>query len=218
MAMKKGDDPKDFKVDEVEAYLANADEAEKSRVLEAEVQGKNRKGLVGDGEANADGTSETAFLGEEPVKVVPGGENDDGTPQGDQDGGAVEAPPVEVQQQAMQEAAEEQLAQVRGVSESDGESGPMGATIANQQPVTVTGKDLANRIPKGATIKVTPTNPTDGGDGSRPAPATKVTDNIWTPFKANPATYAGTTVAAATSTASNGQKAATIAANALTKF
>lgn len=173
MAMKTGDDPKDFKVQEVNDYLAQADDHERNRVLEAEVAGKNRATIVG-----GDGPDEEG-------------------------------------------KAEESLSEVRGVSAEGGEGdapGPMGATIANQQPVTVTGRDLAGRIPVGATVKVTPTHPTDGGDGTRATAATKTTDNIWTPFKPPAWTYAGNTVAGSQVMASSGQTNATIAANALTKF
>lgn len=45
--MAAGDDPGDFKVDEVQAYLASADEDEKTRVLEAEAAGKNRSSITG---------------------------------------------------------------------------------------------------------------------------------------------------------------------------
>lgn len=44
--MSAGDDPGDFNVTEVQAYLATADEAEKARVLEAEKDGKNRSSLL----------------------------------------------------------------------------------------------------------------------------------------------------------------------------
>lgn len=173
MAMKSGDDPKDFKVQEVNDYLAQADDHERNRVLEAEVAGKNRSTIVG-----GDGPDEEA-------------------------------------------QAEAALADVRGVeegAEGDGDAGPMGATIANQQPVAVTGLDLAGRMPVGATMTVTPTHPTDGGDGTRAAAATKTTDNIWTPFKPPAWTYAGNTVAGSQVMASSGQTNAVIAANALTKF
>jgi len=223
--MKQGDDPKDFKVDEVNDYLAGADEAERARVLDAEASGKNRSTVSGassDTSGDGDATGATAFTGETPVDVVEHGENDDGTPI-DEKGKGVDEPPIETQQKAMEDAAREQLADVRGVSadeESDDSSsgGPRGATAGNQQPVTVTGKDLKGRIPKGATVKVTPLVPVNGGDGTRVSAATKNTDNIWTPFKPNASVSNGATVAAAQSTASNGQKAATIAANALTKF
>jgi hypothetical protein len=46
-AMAAGDDPADFKVEEVQAYLAGADDAEKERVLAAEAAGKNRTSLTG---------------------------------------------------------------------------------------------------------------------------------------------------------------------------
>lgn len=41
-------DPKTHSVDEVKDYLETADEQEKERVLLAEIDGKNRKGIVGD--------------------------------------------------------------------------------------------------------------------------------------------------------------------------
>jgi trigger factor len=46
-AMAAGDDPADFKVEEVQAYLAGADDAEKERVLAAEAAGKNRSTITG---------------------------------------------------------------------------------------------------------------------------------------------------------------------------
>lgn len=39
-------DPADFTSDQVLAYLATADEAERTRVLEAEAEGKQRKGVL----------------------------------------------------------------------------------------------------------------------------------------------------------------------------
>jgi hypothetical protein len=46
-AMAAGDDPAEFKVEEVQAYLAGAGDAEKERVLAAEAAGKNRSSLTG---------------------------------------------------------------------------------------------------------------------------------------------------------------------------
>jgi hypothetical protein len=46
-AMAAGDDPADFKVEAVQAYLAGADDAEKERVLAAETAGKNRSTITG---------------------------------------------------------------------------------------------------------------------------------------------------------------------------
>ena len=45
--MQEGDDPADFTVDQVNAYLEEADEDEVDRVLEAERQGEARKGILG---------------------------------------------------------------------------------------------------------------------------------------------------------------------------
>lgn len=44
--MKKGDDPKDFKVDEVNDYLEAADDEELSRVLAAEAAEEGRKTIL----------------------------------------------------------------------------------------------------------------------------------------------------------------------------
>jgi len=44
--MAEGSDPGDFTVKEVQAYLAGASEEEKTRVLAAEADGKNRPSLV----------------------------------------------------------------------------------------------------------------------------------------------------------------------------
>lgn len=46
-AMSAGDDPGEYKVEEVQAYLASADDQERDRVLAAERDGKGRSGLVG---------------------------------------------------------------------------------------------------------------------------------------------------------------------------
>lgn len=48
--MKAGDNPDDFTVDQVTAFLATADDAEKARVIEAEKHGQGRKGIVGEDE------------------------------------------------------------------------------------------------------------------------------------------------------------------------
>lgn len=45
--MSAGDDPADYTVAEVNAYLATADDDEHERVLDAEVAGKNRTGITG---------------------------------------------------------------------------------------------------------------------------------------------------------------------------
>lgn len=45
--MGEGDDPADFTVDQVNAYLENAEEDEVERVLEAERDGEARKGILG---------------------------------------------------------------------------------------------------------------------------------------------------------------------------
>jgi hypothetical protein len=45
--MSVGDDPADFTVAEVQAYLAGADDAEKERVLAAEAASKNRSTITG---------------------------------------------------------------------------------------------------------------------------------------------------------------------------
>jgi hypothetical protein len=53
-------DPADFTVDQVNAYLATADEAEQKRVLDAEASGKNRstiKAPDGDQADQGDGTT-----------------------------------------------------------------------------------------------------------------------------------------------------------------
>lgn len=125
--------------------------------------------------------------------------------------------PAQVAHQAAAEASEaaakENLKQVRGAS-----GGPRSAAAGNQQPVTVTGKVLRKGIPTGAVIKVTPLVPISGGDGTRATVAVKLADNVWTPFKAPANTGGLGAAAAATATTSAGQKNATIAANALTKF
>lgn len=41
-------DPSDYTVDQVNDYLADADDAERERVLDAERTGKNRVGIVGE--------------------------------------------------------------------------------------------------------------------------------------------------------------------------
>lgn len=46
MPMNRGDDPAEYSVQEVQAYLASdLDEAERQRVLDAEASGKERKSL-----------------------------------------------------------------------------------------------------------------------------------------------------------------------------
>lgn len=45
--MTEGDDPKDFDNDGVNAYLANASQEERARVLQAEADGKARVGILG---------------------------------------------------------------------------------------------------------------------------------------------------------------------------
>jgi hypothetical protein len=45
--MAAGDDPADFTVGEVQAFLADADDAERTRVLDAESSGKNRTSITG---------------------------------------------------------------------------------------------------------------------------------------------------------------------------
>jgi len=72
---------------------------------------------------------------------------------------------------------EENLAEVRSAS-----LGPLGATDADQNPTTVTGKDLV--APPEETEEVQPVDGVDGGDGTRADRATKVADNVWTPFVA----------------------------------
>ena len=65
--MKAGDDPSDFTVDEVKEFLAGADDDEKARVLEVEASedGKQRKSLADDGDAdNEDAADEDADKGE----------------------------------------------------------------------------------------------------------------------------------------------------------
>jgi hypothetical protein len=56
--MQAGDDPKDYTNDQVNAYLADADETERRRVLEAEQGGEGRVGIVDGphGYADSDGT------------------------------------------------------------------------------------------------------------------------------------------------------------------
>jgi hypothetical protein len=71
---------------------------------------------------------------------------------------------------------EENLSQVRSLNE------PAGSTNANQNPTVVTGKNLM--APPVETDKVQPVVGVDGGDGTRIARTTKVTDNVWTPFRA----------------------------------
>jgi hypothetical protein len=44
--MSDGDDPGDFTVEQVNAHLANADDAERTRVIEAEAAGKNRASIT----------------------------------------------------------------------------------------------------------------------------------------------------------------------------
>lgn len=46
--MTAGDDPNDFTVDQVNAYLKTASDEEKERVLQAERDGQARKTIVGD--------------------------------------------------------------------------------------------------------------------------------------------------------------------------
>lgn len=45
--MSAGDDPADFTVAEVQAYLSSADDVETERVLTAEAAGKNRSSITG---------------------------------------------------------------------------------------------------------------------------------------------------------------------------
>lgn len=45
--MALGGDPGDFTVSEVVAYLETADEVERTRVIDAEIAGKNRAGITG---------------------------------------------------------------------------------------------------------------------------------------------------------------------------
>lgn len=54
--MKAGDDPADFTVDQVNAYLATADDDEKTRVLAAEQEGEARKGILEGSAAKDDDT------------------------------------------------------------------------------------------------------------------------------------------------------------------
>lgn len=66
--MKAGDDPKDFTVDQVNAYLAgdDVDEAERRRVLEAEKDGEGRVGILDGPHGYAD--SEGGLKGGEPTE------------------------------------------------------------------------------------------------------------------------------------------------------
>lgn len=47
--MRDGDDPANFTISQVTAHLDQASDTERTRVLDAERAGKNRKGIVGDG-------------------------------------------------------------------------------------------------------------------------------------------------------------------------
>jgi len=71
---------------------------------------------------------------------------------------------------------EDQLKEVRSMSM------PMEAVAGNQQPITVTNSKFNDNIVT-YTVKVQPTVGLDGGDGTRPDRATKLADNVWTPFK-----------------------------------
>lgn len=55
-------DPNDYTVDEVNAYLADASEDEKARVLQAERDGQARKGIVGDQEPTSGPSTEGGAL------------------------------------------------------------------------------------------------------------------------------------------------------------
>ena len=247
-AMKSGDNPSNFDVDEVQDYLDSASASERKRVLDAEKSGKNRKGVMehkgavpgvtvpaagGDNELGTEGTkaadSSDAGDGEsaETDKVLSQDERVEEDALGkdetanerwtEQAADVASQTPAQVAHQAAaeagQKAAEENLKQVRKSAGS-----PRGAVAGNQNPVTVTGKVLRKGIPTGAVIKVTPLVPISGGDGTRISVATKLADNVWTPFKAPANTGGLGAAAAATATTSTGQKNATIAANALTKF
>lgn len=64
-------DPADFTVDEVNTYLADADDAEVARVLKAEADGQARKGIVEGPHAAQDGPEDPAE-GETPTSYSQG--------------------------------------------------------------------------------------------------------------------------------------------------
>lgn len=121
-------------------------------------------------------------------------------------------------------SAEESLADVRSLD------APLGSTNASQNPTVVTGKDLV--APPEETEEVQPVSGVDGGDGTRIDRATKVTDNVWTPFRAPDWFEPGDDewipkhwyingswqTAPATRTASTTNDTADLAGNSLTKY
>lgn len=75
--MQAGDNPGDYTVDQVNAYLADQDADERRRVLEAEESGENRKGIVYGPHGYADDapttspTGDTGTVGTDPVTGGP---------------------------------------------------------------------------------------------------------------------------------------------------
>lgn len=63
MGMNKGDDPGDYTVDDVKAYLDSADQSERDRVLSAESSGKARVGVTEYSVAESAGSSDAVELG-----------------------------------------------------------------------------------------------------------------------------------------------------------
>lgn len=84
--------PADHTVDEVNAYLADADEAERTRVLDAERDGKARTGILGSTDADAaegqtpvpEATRQAfaqGYLGHSPAREAADGAEDKGLSQ-----------------------------------------------------------------------------------------------------------------------------------------
>lgn len=65
-------DPNDHTVDEVNAYLASADDAEKARVLEAEQASQNRKTIDGNTERVTETKAETFSVAAQAVPEAQG--------------------------------------------------------------------------------------------------------------------------------------------------
>lgn len=66
--------PSDHTVDEVNAYLADADDAEKARILDAEQAGQGRKGIVGGDETRVTETKAETFDQAAEATAEPDGE------------------------------------------------------------------------------------------------------------------------------------------------
>jgi hypothetical protein len=77
--MKAGDNPADFNGDEVNEFLAGADDAEKARVLEAEAaeDGKKRKGILEGPHAGTEEDPEEGDDSEDAAEESTEGENEE---------------------------------------------------------------------------------------------------------------------------------------------